>query len=117
MERSSKHANSPGGEVHTDVWGLSLVKSLSGKQYYITFADDKTCYMQVYLLALKSAAFKAYLSFEAWMKTQHGARIKWLHSNHGGEYLSSESTTHLTTLGIEQRLITHDMPQENGIAE
>jgi len=51
-ERSGKHANSPGGEVHTDLWGPCLVKPLGGKQYYISFTDDKNCYMQVYLLTL-----------------------------------------------------------------
>jgi len=67
-ERSGKHANSPGGEVHTDLWGPCLVKPLGGKQYYISFTDDKNCYMQVYLLTLNCEAFKAYLSFKAWMK-------------------------------------------------
>ena len=99
-ERISKHADSPGGEVHTDVWGPSLVKSLSGKQYYISFTDDKTQYTQVYLLVHKSDALHAYLSFEAWMKTQHSHRIKRLCSDHGGEYLSSEFDAHLTTHGI-----------------
>jgi len=75
-ERSGKCADSPGGEVHTDVWGPSPVKSLGGKLYYISFTNDKTHYTWVYLLALKSEAFKAFLSFKAWMKTQHGIRIK-----------------------------------------
>ena len=100
-ERSGKWADSPGGEVHTDVWGPSMVKSLGGKQYSISFTDDKTRYMQVYLLALKSEAFKAYLSFEAWMKTQHSTRIKQLCSDRGGEYLSNEFSTHLANHGTE----------------
>jgi len=57
--RSGKHADSPGGDVHTDMWGPSPVKSLGRKQYYISFTDDKACYMWVYLLALKSEALKA----------------------------------------------------------
>jgi len=60
-ERSGKQADSPGGEVHTDWWGLSPVKSLGGKLYYISFTDDKTHYMWVYLLAHKSDTLKAYL--------------------------------------------------------
>ena len=73
--------------------------------------------MWVYLLALKSEVFKAYLSLEAWMKTQHGARIKRLHSYCGGEYLSNKFSTHLANHGTEQRLTTHDTLQENGITE
>src|SRR5882724_12218394 len=116
-ERNGKRADSPGAEVHTDVWGPSPVKSLGGKLYYISFTDDKTRYTRVYLLALKSEAFKAYLSFEAWLKTQHNAKIKRLRSDRGGEYLSNEFNSHLATRGIERRLTVHDTPQENGVAE
>src|SRR5882724_9737193 len=116
-ERNGKRADSPGAEVHTDVWGPSPVKSLGGKLYYISFTDDKTRYTRVYLLALKSEAFKAYLSFEAWLKTQHGTKIKQLHSDRSGEYLSNEFDAHLATHGIERRLTIHDTPQENGVAE
>src|SRR5882724_6112456 len=116
-ERNGKRADSPGAEVHTDVWGPSPVKSLGGKLYYISFTDDKTRYTCVYLLALKSEAFKAYLSFEAWLKTQYGTKIKRLRLDCGGEYLSNEFNAHLTTHRIERRLTVHDTPQENGIAE
>jgi len=75
-ERNGKHVDSPGGEIHTDIWGLSPVKSLGGKSYYSSFTDDKTHFMWIYLLALKSDALGAYLSFEAWMRTQHGVWIK-----------------------------------------
>ena len=60
-ERSSKLTDSPGGEVHTDVWGPSPVKSLSGKQYYISFTDNKTQYTQVYLLEHKRDTLHSYL--------------------------------------------------------
>jgi len=58
-------------EIHTDMWGPSLVKSLSRKLYNIIFTDEKTCYTHVYLLILKSEGFQAYLSFEAWLRTQY----------------------------------------------
>jgi len=75
-ERSGKRADSPGAEIHTDVWGPSPVKLLHRKLYYISFTDDKTHYTHVYLLALKSARYQAYLLFKAWLRTQHGARVK-----------------------------------------
>ena len=104
-------------EIHTDVWGPSLVKFLSGKLYYISFTNDKTCYTCVYLLALKSKGYQAYLSFKAWLRTQHGARVKQLHSDHGREYLSNEFNAHLAAQGVERRLTIHNTPQQNGIAE
>ena len=41
-ERTGCCANNFGGEVHTDMWGPSPIKSLGGKMYYISFTDDKT---------------------------------------------------------------------------
>ena len=99
------------------MWGPSPVKSLSRKLYYISFTNDKTCYTHVYLLALKSEGFQAYLSFEAWLRTQYGAQIKQLCSDCGGECLTTKFNVHLNTQGVEQRLTMHDTPQQNGITE
>jgi len=52
----------------------------------------------------------------AWLQSKM-ARVKWVHSDHGGEYLSSKSNAHLTTNRIEHRLTVHDMLQENHVAE
>jgi hypothetical protein len=43
--------------------------------------------------------------------------IKRLHSDHGGEYTSSEFTKFLKEQGTECCLTTHDMPQHNGVVE
>lgn len=40
----------------------------------------------IHFLRQKSKAFSAYKDFEAWSQTQHGARVKTLHSDRGGEY-------------------------------
>jgi len=101
-ERSGKHADSPGAEIHTYFWGPSPVKSLGGKLYYISFTDNKTHYTHVYLLALKIEGYQVYFSFEAWLRTQHGTRVKQLHSDHGGEYLSNEFNAHLAARGVKQ---------------
>jgi len=116
-ERSGKPMDSPGGGGPHRYVGTIPVKLLGGKLYYISFTNNKTPYTRVYLLAHKSDALHAYLSFEGWMKMQHGYRIKWLHSNCGREYLSSKFNAHLATHRIEHRLTMHDMLQENGIAE
>ena len=65
----------------------------------------------------KSDAFSAYLEFESWLKTQHDAPIKRLHSDRGGEYLSDEFSRHLKRNRMEQKLTTHDTPKHNSIAE
>jgi len=116
--RISVPAQSFGDEVHTDVWGPSKTPTKGGCHYFITFTDDATCFTLVYLLSKKSEALKAYKFFEAWAITQqHSTKIKVLHSDCGGEYLSKEFDDHLAAAGTVWRLMTHNMPQLNGVAE
>ena len=103
--------------IQSDVWGPSPTKTLSGKSYYISFTDNKTHYTCTYLLAHKGEVLQAYLTFKAWSGTQHSAKIKVLHSNHGGKYLSWKFSDHLASQGTVLRLTFHDSPHKNGVAE
>ena len=38
------------GLVHSDVCGKMNEKSLGGAEYFLSFIDDKTCYVWVYFL-------------------------------------------------------------------
>ena len=104
-------------EIHTDVWALSPVQTPGKRSYYCSFTDDHTCYTHVNLMYTKSDVFSAYLEFESWLKTQHGAPIKCLRSDRGGEYLSDKFSHHLKCNGTEWKLTTHDTPKHNGVAE
>ena len=50
-------------------------------------------------------------------KTTPGYSIKNLHSDGGGEYISSQFTTFLHIMGIHRQLTTPRTPQQNGVAE
>ena len=110
-------ATSFGDEVHSDVWGPSQLSSLGGRKYYITFTDDHTRFTRLALLRTKDEALPAYKTFTAWASTQHGAKIKRLRSDRGGEYTGNNFTAFLNSQGTERRLTTHDTPQHNGVAE
>jgi len=97
-------------EIHSDVWVPSPTKTLGGKSYYISFTDDKTHYMHTYLLAHKGKVLQAYPTFEAWSGTQHSAKIKVLHSDRRGKYLSRKFSDHLASQGTVRRLTSHDSP-------
>ena len=116
-ERKGAHSTVVGAEVHTDVWGLSPIKTMGAQAYYVSFTDDKSRFTQVHLLSHKSDVFDAYCKFEAWLKTQYGISIKALRSDRGGEYMSNKFTQHLTSHGMVKRLTVHDTPQQNGVAE
>jgi len=90
---------------------------LGGRKYYITFTDDHTRFTRLELLRTKDEALQAYKTFANWARTQHGAQIKRLRSDRGGEYTGNNFTAFLQSQGTERRLTTHDTPQHNGVAE
>jgi hypothetical protein len=93
-----------GEEIHLDVWGLAPVKTLGSWYYYVSFTDDWNCWTTAYLMYTKSEVFECYKSFATWVKTQLGVKIKCLHSDRGGEYLSHEFINFLDQRGMERKL-------------
>ena len=65
----------------------------------------------------KSDTFASYKSFASWIRTQFGLEIICLCSDRGGEYLSHDFINYLEDHGTEQKLTTHDTPEENSVAE
>jgi transposase InsO family protein len=90
-----------GVEVHTNLWGPSPIQTLGGRRYYITFTDNHSRYTTTQLMKTKDKALQAYKDFVAWALTQHGTKVKWLHSDQGGEYTSREFSKFLKEQGME----------------
>ena len=101
----------------TNVWGPSPVETINHHHYYVSFTNDYSRYTHIVLLSIKDETFKSYKDFKAWAKTQHNINIKCLHSDRGGEYLSSEFRDHIKSQGTEHCLTTHDTPEHNGVVE
>lgn len=53
----------------------------------------------------------------AWVEIHLSKKIKVLHTDRGGEYLSIKFSAFLDGKGTERKLIVHDTPEENGVAE
>jgi hypothetical protein len=70
LEREVLPAAAFRDEIHSDVWGPSLVTSIGGRKYYVTFTDDYSQYMWAQTLKKKSNILGAYCAFTAWALTQ-----------------------------------------------
>ena len=116
-ERETPRAGKIGDEIHSDVWGLSPVKTIGGREYYSLYTDDHSRYSKLYLQRLKSETFAAYKRYEAYLLRQKGVHIKKLHTDRGGEYLSTEFGDYLASMGTIRNLTVHDTPEHNGVAE
>ena len=45
---------------YSDVWGPTTTQSIGGKQYFVTFIDDHSRKVWIYLLKYKSEVFEAF---------------------------------------------------------
>ena len=68
-------------------------------------------------IGLWSDAFAAFKAFKALAENQLNARIKVLHDDKGGEYMSKEWEELCTTSGIKRMHTLRAEPHQNGVAE
>jgi hypothetical protein len=87
--------------IHTDLWGPAQTVSIGGSSYYMSFTDDFSRKTHILFLKHKSEALGAFKQYEARLTRQHDAKIKTLHSDQGGEYLSADFDEYLAGQGIK----------------
>src|SRR6266704_353761 len=56
-EREGEHTLGFGDEIHSDLWGPGQVKTIAGQTYFISFTDDWSRWMTIYLMHTKDEAF------------------------------------------------------------
>ena len=115
--RVAERAKAVGEEVHSDVWGKSPVQTINGREYYVTFTDDHSRFTHLYLLRTKDETFNAYTTYESMMRTQKVTRIKRLHSDRRGKYLSGPFDDHLAKAGTLRNLTVHNTPGHNVVSK
>jgi transposase InsO family protein len=103
--------------VHTDVCGPFGVAALGGFRYFVTFRDDCTRLLRVYLLRNKSDAFERYKEFKAWAERSSGQRVRCLMSDRGGEFVSGAFECFLRDTGTVNQVSSPYTPEQNGAAE
>lgn len=103
--------------VHSDVCGKVGTKSLGGSEYFVTFIDDHTRHVWVYILKRKDEVFQRFKEWRALVEKSSGKQIKTLRTDNGGEYTSTEFTSYLLKEGIKHELTAPHTPQQNGVAE
>ena len=112
-----KRADHPLELIHSDVCGKVGTRSLGGGEYFVTFVDDHTRHVWVYILKRKGEVFQRFQEWKALVEKSSGRKVKTLRSDNGGEYISTEFTSYLTKEGIKHELTIPHTPQQNGVAE
>ena len=71
--------------VHTDVCSMTE-RSLGGAQYFVTFIDDHSRKVWVYMLKTKDQVLQSFKEFHAMVERETGKKLKVVRSDNGGEY-------------------------------
>jgi len=71
--------------VHSDIWGLSRIKSNLGFQHFFTFIDDYSICTWLFLMKNYSDIFYIFQHFYNEIKNQFGVYIKILRSDNDHE--------------------------------
>ncbi len=103
--------------VHSDVCGKLRPKSIGGAEYFVTFIDDRSRYVWLYMMKSKSEVFSKFKQWKAMVEKSTGRQLKALRSDNGGEYTSTEFTEFLRSEGIRHERSVPKNPQQNGVAE
>ena len=103
--------------LHSDVCGPFEVRSNGVKCYFLTFIDEFTRYIWIYLIETKSEVFAQFKKFKLHVEKQSECKLKKLRIDGGVEYTSREFAIFCTDEGIEHEVIASYAPQHNGIVE
>ncbi|KAJ9535808.1 hypothetical protein OSB04_un001040 [Centaurea solstitialis] len=103
--------------IHSDIYELNGILTHGGKRYFITFCDDFSRFLYVYLLHSKDQAFEAFKIYKAEAENQKEKRIKILRLDRGGEYFNHKFDTFCEENGIKHERTSPFTPQQNGLAE
>jgi len=91
--------------------------TFQGAKYVLTFVDDYSRFAFVYFLTKKDEVFETFKRFKAFIEKKLGCKIRILHTDRGGEYLSFIMETYLEEEGIVHEKTAPYSPQSNGVAE
>jgi ribulose bisphosphate carboxylase small subunit len=81
--------------TYTDVCGPMSTLTHGGYRYFITFTD---------LMKYKYETFEKFKEFQSEVENHRNKKIKFLRSDHVGEYLSYEFGMHMKTCGVVLQL-------------
>ena len=103
--------------VYSDVCGPFEVPSLGGNRYFITFVDEYSRMIWLYVIKMKSEAFEVFLKFKAKVERESGKLLKTLRTDGGGEFTSNRFESYCQANGIMHEVTAPYTPQHNALAE
>ena len=90
--------------VHSDLCGPMPNLSLGGASYFVTFIDDYSRKVWIYFLKHKDDVLNVFKRFVTLVENESGTKLKCLHIDNGGEYVSKAFQDFCDAKGIKREL-------------
>lgn len=103
--------------IHSNLWGASRVTSHGRARYFVTFLDDFSRRVWVYILKNKNDAFDTFVKWKARVEIQTERKIKRLRTNNGLEFCAGVFDECCANNDIARHHTIINSPQQNGQAE
>jgi transposase InsO family protein len=91
--------------------------SFGGSSYFVTFIDDYSIKVWIYILKRKFDVFNTFKQFRALVEKSTGSSIRCLIMDNGGEFTSMEFENYCKESHIEGHKTTIYTPHQNGVVE
>ena len=103
--------------IHSDVWGPAPIVSYGGSSYFVSFIDDYSRKVWIYVLKRKADVFNTFKQFRVWVEKSTNKTIKCLRTNNGGEFTLGEFNDLCKSSGNKRELSTPYIPKQIGVAK
>ncbi|KAK3030464.1 hypothetical protein RJ639_039149 [Escallonia herrerae] len=103
--------------IHSDLWGPCTVLSKGCGRYMLTFIDDFSRKVWVYILKKKSNVFVQWKQFKMTIEKQTDKESKCLRTDNGMEFYLDDFIEFCRNEGIVRHHTLRKMPQQNGVIE
>jgi transposase InsO family protein len=112
--RSTSVSHHPLELIFSDVWGPAS-DSFGNKNYYVSFIDDFSKFVWIYLIKHRSEVFSIFHQFQALVERRFERKIINVQSDWGGEY--EKLNSFFNQIGITHHVSCPHAHQQNGSAE
>ena len=83
----------------------------------MTFIDDKTHYVWIYVLKNKHEVFETFKQWKSLVEISFCCKVKTFQPDNGGEYMSTEFESYLKSKGIKHEYTIPKTPEQNGVSK
>lgn len=103
--------------IQSDVCGPMYENSIGGAKYYVSFIDDFSRKVFVYIIKQKSQVFECFKKFKALVENQTDKKIKIFRSDGGKEYDNHQFRDLFEQEGVAHQKTAPFNPEQYGLAE